>query len=598
MEKEGYSTANIYQGGYSSLSSDHGELFTGYRANSGSIGMATVMNTANLLKEVTDKISSGAKVIEATMVSPEIMEAIPKQHLKEVKRLAELTGVEVTVHGPVVETSGLNAESGFSETNRKVSERRMYGAIERSVEMNPKGLVPVTFHTTEGIPGTTYKKTEEGEVVPERLMIADKDTGQLMPLEQESRWEPGGEKIRKEIHSAEEQLGIVNNTKWSNGISAIEFNREHAVRILKDIHPTLVADLNHRMVSQEGLKEVSPQEQDSLQKMFSAKEYLDQASLSARALFDKAYKSANKNEKEYLEVLSKQYGKDLSLTKDGGQTEMSINPQVQSQAIFNLTSGLEKIRPELYEKAENFAIDKSSETFSNLALQSYQQFKDKSPIISIENPPASGFGLSSGDDLRNLIVKSREKFVEKSVKKGILSESEARKKAEQIIGATWDVGHINQMRRFGFDAADVVKETEKIAPYLKHVHLSDNFGMENTELPMGMGNVPLKEIMEKLGKKGKDAKKIIEAAHWWQHFQSSPMAESLEAVGSPMYSMQMGPYWNQKIGLQQGYSEGAGMMLPTFNYETFGAGFSGLPAELGGSRQGGGQSRMSGRPME
>jgi len=41
-------------------------------------------------------------------------------------------------------------------------------------------------------------------------------------------------------------------------------------------------------------------------------------------------------------------------------------------------------------------------------------------------------------------------------------------------------------------------------------------------------------------------------------------------------------------------------MLPQISYETFGAGFSQLPAELGGSRQGnaGQGSRMSGKPME
>ena len=43
---------------------------------------------------------------------------------------------------------------------------------------------------------------------------------------------------------------------------------------------------------------------------------------------------------------------------------------------------------------------------------------------------------------------------------------------------------------------------------------------------------------------------------------------------------------------------GYGLMLPQINYETFGAGFSRLPSELGGSRQGAEGSRMSGRGME
>ena len=65
-----------------------------------------------------------------------------------------------------------------------------------------------------------------------------------------------------------------------------------------------------------------------------------------------------------------------------------------------------------------------------------------------------------------------------------------------------------------------------------------------------------------------------------------------------MYAMDQAPYWNQSVGLQQGYFGGYGQILPTINYETFGAGFSSLPQELGGQRQTGQGSRMSGKPLE
>jgi hypothetical protein len=39
-------------------------------------------------------------------------------------------------------------------------------------------------------------------------------------------------------------------------------------------------------------------------------------------------------------------------------------------------------------------------------------------------------------------------------------------------------------------------------------------------------------------------------------------------------------------------------MLPQQNYSMFGAGFSMLPQELGGSVRGGGNSRMGGNPLE
>jgi hypothetical protein len=112
-----------------------------------------------------------------------------------------------------------------------------------------------------------------------------------------------------------------------------------------------------------------------------------------------------------------------------------------------------------------------------------------------------------------------------------------------------------------------------------------------------MGNVPFKEMMEKLDKEGFKGRKIVEALGWFEHFKTSPYAMALEAMGSPIYSMQMSPYWNQNLGFSQGYFGGYGAMLPQKNYETFGAGFSQLPQELGGQVQGRG-GRMSGTPME
>ena len=256
---------------------------------------------------------------------------------------------------------------------------------------------------------------------------------------------------------------------------------------------------------------------------------------------------------------------------------------------------LNKVKvPELYKPLEDFAIEKTATTFANVALNSYKKFKDTAPIISIENPPV-GMGLSRGEDLRKLVDLARTKFVENAKNSGI-NEREATDQANKLIGVTWDVGHINMLRKYGYNEQDIVKESEKIAPLLKHIHLSDNFGFEHTELPMGMGNVPIKQIMEKLGDKGFEARKVIEAAGWWQHFKSAPFQETLEAFGSPIYGMKMAPYWNQSIGVQ-GYFGGYGPMLPTVNYETFGSGFSSLPSELGGQRQTG-RSRMSGNSLE
>jgi len=253
-----------------------------------------------------------------------------------------------------------------------------------------------------------------------------------------------------------------------------------------------------------------------------------------------------------------------------------------------------KLAPDINVPVEDFAVEQSSKTFGNAAFEGYKKFGNKAPIVSIENPPA-GFALSTGEGLRALVKASRDKFVEKAIKEKEISKSEAKQLAEKFIGATWDVGHINMIRGRGHGEKEIIKETEKIAPYVKHVHFSDNFGLEHTELPMGMGNVPLKKIMEKLGEKGFKAKKIIEAAQWWQHFQTAPLKETMQGVGSNIYSDGVGPYWNQALGFEQGYMTGLeGPWLPNNNYETFGTGFSRLPQDLGGNLQQGTGGRMGG----
>ncbi|MEI6732084.1 MAG: hypothetical protein WCK90_05415, partial [archaeon] len=137
-----------------------------------------------------------------------------------------------------------------------------------------------------------------------------------------------------------------------------------------------------------------------------------------------------------------------------------------------------------------------------------------------------------------------------------------------------------------------------VAKDIKHIYLSDNFGFEHTELPMGMGNVPTEghlKAMKEYGTKMDGIKKVIEAGDWWQHFQTSPLVPTLEAFGSPVYGMKMAPYWNAAANTHGGYFAGYGMN-PDVHHTLYGAGFSNLPVELGGQMSG--RSRMSGNPME
>ena len=251
--------------------------------------------------------------------------------------------------------------------------------------------------------------------------------------------------------------------------------------------------------------------------------------------------------------------------------------------------------PQLYKPVEEFTQEKASTTLGNVAFESYKKFGDKSPIISIENPPY-GTALGRAEDLKNLIEETRKKFVEKARKEG-MSASQAEDASKKLIGATWDTSHISMMRKQGFGKEKLIEEAKLIAPFVKHVHLNDNFGSTHTDLPPGMATVPFKEILKEFEKAGVKGKKVFEGGAFFQHFQTSPHPYVLEALGSPLYGMHMAPYWNQIMATQGNYFAGYGQILPDQHFATYGAGFSGMPLELGGQIPGK-QSRFAGAPNQ
>jgi len=321
--------------------------------------------------------------------------------------------------------------------------------------------------------------------------------------------------------------------------------------------------------------------------------YLRDAYSGFQSMFNEIYKTADKSgddsTKAKLNKFKKELLPNLKKIKDPANINDFADTIVKG---VNLLRSIEPIQP--HKPLKDFAIDKGSDTFSSVAFKSYDKFGDKAPIISIENPPV-GMGLSRAEEITDLIKASRKKFAKQLMEKKGMSEGAAKNTAEKHIGATWDIGHINMLRKYGYTTEDLIKQTEKIAPFAKHIHLSDNFGMEHTELPMGMGNVPYEQQMKILSKYNDKMKKIIETGNWYQHFQVTPFTQTLEAFNSPIYSMKMQPYWTGETGGQGAYFAGYGMN-PEVHHSIYGSGFSNLPVELGG--QVGGRNRLSGSPIE
>ena len=133
-EKKSDYKLTFYDGLPSSLDSDYGHMkkggyFSGQRVDSGKLSITTDPRTANIIKEVNDKLNTGVKNVELTLVTSQIMQSVPKQYFDEVRRIAKLGGAQVSVHGPIVDPSGIGRDGNYSEDDRKAIERQVVDAL-------------------------------------------------------------------------------------------------------------------------------------------------------------------------------------------------------------------------------------------------------------------------------------------------------------------------------------------------------------------------------------------------------------------------------------------------------------------------------------
>ena len=638
MGKDGYGDT-FYAGADYGLNPDYASefstgLFPQYRVSTSNFGLPSDPRTANQLKAISDKLNTGAKTIEVSGVTAATWETVPDPHLEEIHRLKKLVGIDLTFHGPLVEPTGVTRQ-GWNEAHREESERQMWQAVERAHKMDPKGNLVVTFHSSNGLPNPETKvldevvnpetgEKEKKEIIKEFWVVSNDGQFQSLPLTPNLLMESNGKvgSIDQQRDTIKAAIEKQNKDVWFNQLQNCAFHAYQGQTILNSVikGEKLEKGLKENTNEEQWLQlyknyltgrdvqkalevvgaPLKPVAERQLQELAHGDIYLRDAYQAFQKLYNQAYIAAEKSGRE----------DDLDKLKRFKHEIKNLVPNIEDPVnLANLSDtlikGVNVLRsidaPSTLTPLRNFGIDKSSETFANVAFNSYKKFKDSAPIVSVENPPA-GSGLARAEDLREIVEKSQKKLQEKLIKEEHLSEGDAKRQAEKLIGVTWDVGHINMLRKFGYEDEQLAKEAETIGKFVNKIHLSDNFGMEHTELPMGMGNVNMKKQYEAIAKYNKrmgEIKQIIETGNWFgpQAFgNQTPFAQSLKSFGSPIYSMKMSPYWNQAYATSGGYFYGYGTMLPEQHFSMYGGGFSGMPKELGGQMSG--RSRVGGTPME
>jgi sugar phosphate isomerase/epimerase len=620
----------FYSGGASSFDSDYGNL-TGYKMSAAQLGFPGSAQTANQLQDTINAVKHGAKAFEVTMVDPNVAETIPKQHFKEMKALMKLTGVKPSVHAPILDAAGFG-EKGWSPDGRADNERRLFGAIKRAQVLDPSGNLPIVLHASAGAPGAEWRPGDEKEgedkFVMEKGIAVNQETGQMAEVKREFKFRPETPKLLEKggnLFTAEKSIKSMNDGEWENKLMEVAQMSKHTSEIM-GAAPHSLKEYGNAAISLDAKRIVEFDEQgkvkgelDMFKKDSQQAEAYDQvrkaglfignAELAFVGAFNQAYKYGTEDQKKMLKGLSEDYSNALGVTSEhvdigGGEAGINILSPLKKQYLIDKSLGeLKKITegrtPGVFKMSEDFAMDKAAKTFGNLAARSYDEFKDKAPVLAIENM-YQGMAFSRAEDMKKLVEMSRENFVGHLVGEG-MSEGNAEKLAKKKLGVTWDVGHLNIMRKKGFTEDDVVEQTKVITKdksMVKHIHLTDNFGYADTHLMPGMGNVPIKKILMEMEKTGRfdEMRKIVEAPAMIQHFKVAPHSMTMAAFASPIYGMKNGPTWNQAIDTQGAYFGGYGTLNPAIHHSYFGAGFTTMPVELGGQMPGGG-SRFGGTPM-
>ncbi len=635
--------------------------------------MGTNLNPfeGNQLQQLNQQISAGQGGTEIITLRRDIWETIPKQHFKEMGRLSKLAGVEPTIHGVIVEPVGAEIQgqsiAGWSDEKRMEESRMVNDILDKAIDLvdisKPRNI-SVTFHPDSLARAPVYRRADKelkgvtpddkpidiklGQEIKVMDWAVDKETGQMMPVKLDEKLMPpetDEEKklgYRKEIWTPDFSLRNLNKTSWMQeveGLHARSFQlSEFEEKRAKGVHPEAMTGAINTMMSHvnseiqtlfERTKKFNPLEEDNWKKLDSEKQ-----------------KEKAELKKKYTEDRDKMLEENLKIERTVKEINEKIHKaknEAEQALLFNLETDLmrQKIDKwagffgktvnaypiEKFTTFEEFAAPRVADTFARSAAHSWELAKERAaelkkegkivdplkiaPAINLENPPANQFAFGRGDKIAEVVQKTRDRTAEILVKEKHVNPEEAKKIANRLVGATWDVGHINMLRPAGYSTEDLINEAKKAAKYVRHFHVTDNFGTTDSHLVPGQGNTHAFEqvaaIRDEAARQGfpvgPQVKEIMEIGGFVQHHKTSPWPYILENSNSPIYAS--GPQWHppsegEDIGSRyffSEYSSGFGNILPAYHFgQYFGAGFSEVPVTLGGMTPGE-RSRFAGTPM-
>ncbi len=628
------------------------------------LGTHTNPTVAKQLQEFNTRLNTGMKNIEIGTLSPEKFEFIPKEHFDTIRQLSILTGAKPSFHGPLMDLAGFDERSGkWSEADRKGTIEQVWSMIERVQPADKYGNIPVVFHaggtfSQEFAKGLKQEKRDEkGNIVEEdykagllAMNAVNTLTGETHRLQHEKKFSIIDRK--EHIKTPHDLLAALNETQWDQEkLRVFGFKKEldelkqrvllkekqneaiqktglasspeYAANLAQNIEDIKllqghIQNVNHSLVSAAS---------EAFNKFERAKPHTADPQINAKIKKFEPVQETFKEQLKQIDNAIEARDKELDRIKeqaknasDSRKAELQERAQQLQEEMIHLTEQQTSLHvaevtqmptPEIWRPVSEFARENTVKTMSEVMLRSYNKFKENSPVLAVENfwPNTP---MSRADDLKRVVEESRKEFQDQLRKQNPnVSKEEAKRISEKIIAATWDVGHIYNLRKAGYQGEElkklVLEETKKIAPVTRHVHLTDNFGFHDSHLPPGFAHVPIAEIMTELKKSWKEAegknelpikpRAIIEGGGLIVEQGQDPLLPSLEFFHSPFYKIgspgiPLGKVWS---GQEFPQYRTTFTEFPQQHFNLYGSSFSTLPKELGG-QVGGEKSRFSDTP--
>lgn len=629
--------ADIFKKEYAG-SMDSKYYFTADKTPAGKIGATASPQTPNQIGELTSRLNQGLKAVEIGAMNQRLLDQVPLEHFNEIRRLNKLTGAEATLHAPIqdLDLAGFT-QQGWNEYERKESVEKLKSVIDRAHQMDINGNIPITVHAG-GFPAQKWQKEglyEGGEIQEgqkplqdqrSEMVIVNQDTGQMQSVRYKEKDYISGRKV---AWTPEYSMDNLNRTSWDEEkLRIMQWKKD--MNEVQDRFDALHRQKLELLKSAEGKKLLTENEKKELAALSAEEErmhnYRGELYTHIRSLTEDMYSRYKKFGTEESEAEQKQHkqlfeqvinrmdedekkaekirgelsknNEKFRKAKTESEAEEIINERrklirTHSEIVYDqsevVARAIEDLPPpKTWVPVDEFAKEKVSNSVTEAALYAYKKYGEKAPIISVENVYPE-FALSRADSLKETVELAKKNFAKQLQDKERLSKNKAEEIANKIIGVTWDVGHIYMLKKHGYTDEDIKKEAEKIGKHVSHIHLTDNFGFEDSHLPPGEGSVNIKEqlgeIEKSLTKEQKERMKaIVEAGEFVANFKETPHLYALSHLGSPLYSEDLGPTWEGIWETHGNYMGGIGEIMPQKYFDLYGApGFAQLPRELGGS---------------